>query len=158
MIREIKPQDNEAIEQIIRGIFPEFEIPLTGSTYADKEVPIMYESYQGENKVYYILEDKGAVVGGAGIKPVLGTDNTICELRKMYFMPKVRGKGYGKLMFDKCLRSARVMGYKQCYLESASQLNRAIHMYEKNGFKPLDEPLYNSGHFSCGVWMIKDLL
>jgi putative acetyltransferase len=30
-------------------------------------------------------------------------------------------------------------------------------MYESNGFKHLTQPLGNTGHYSCGVWMIKDL-
>ena len=75
----------------------------------------------------------------------------------MYFSPKVRGKGFGKLLFEKCMKSAQALGYKQCYLESASQLKAAIHIYESYGFKHLDGALGNTGHFSCGVWMIKDL-
>ena len=54
-------------------------------------------------------------------------------------------------------REAKKLGYKQCYLESASQLKAAIHIYESYGFKHLDAPLGNTGHYSCGVWMIKDL-
>ena len=81
----------------------------------------------------------------------------ICELQKMYFKPESRGKGYGKLIFDKCLNKARELGYKQCYLESASVLKKAIAIYERNGFNFLDKPMGNTGHYECGVWMIRDL-
>lgn len=158
VIREIQPEDNKAVERIIREIFPEFKLPLTGTAYEDEETPKMFESYQGEKEVYYVLEVDGEVVGGAGIKPLNRGNDTICELQKMYFSPKVRGKGFGKLMFNKCLQSAKDMGYEKCYLESASELKTAINMYEKNGFEYLEEPLGDTGHFSCGVWMIKELL
>ena len=55
------------------------------------------------------------------------------------------------------MQTAKDLGYKQCYLESASQLKAAIHIYESYGFKHLEKELGNTGHYSCGVWMIKDL-
>lgn len=157
VIREIQPSDNKAIEQIIKAIFHEFGLPLVGTAYEDEETPRMFESYQGENEVYFVLEEDGQVLGGGGIKPLKNFNKDVCELQKMYFSPSVRGKGYGKLMFDKCLVIAKELGYKKCYLESASVLEAAIHIYESKGFEHLGKPLGNTGHYSCGVWMIKDL-
>ncbi|RMZ50908.1 GNAT family N-acetyltransferase [Flavobacteriaceae bacterium PRS1] len=157
LIRKIKPEDNTAIEKVIKDIFPEFNMPMVGTAYEDKETPRMFESYQGEKEVYYIIEENGTVVGGGGIKPLRDFETEVCELQKMYFSPTIRGKGLGKKMFDKCMQAAKDFGYRKCYLESALQLKVAIHIYEKNGFIHLDKPLGNTGHYSCGVWMIKDL-
>ena len=157
VIREIKADDNAQIEQIIKACFHEFDIPLTGTAYEDIETTQMFESYQNDNEVYYVIDKNGDVLGGAGIKHLKDFVDDICELQKMYFSPKVRGKGLGKLMFEKCLETAKKLGYKQCYLESASQLKTAIHIYESFGFKHLEGPLGSTGHYSCGVWMIKNL-
>ena len=157
LIRKIKPEDNTAIEKVIKDIFPEFNMPMVGTAYEDKETPRMFESYQGEKEVYYIIEENGTVVGGGGIKPLRDFETEVCELQKMYYSPTIRGKGLGKKMFNKCMQAAKDLGYKKCYLESASQLKTAIHIYENNGFIHLDKPLGNTGHYSCGVWMIKDL-
>ena len=157
IIREIEPRDNKQIEAVIRACFPEFGLPLEGTAYADDETPKMYESYQADNEVYFVVTDGTEILGGAGIKPLKDFEADVCELQKMYYAPKVRGKGFGKKMFEKCLESAKELGYKQCYLESASQLKAAIHIYENFGFKHLDAPLGNTGHYSCGVWMIKEL-
>lgn len=156
-IRKIKQSDNKAVESIVKYVLPEFGLPTVGTAYEDIQTTMMYESYQGSKEVYFVLEDNGVVVGGAGIKKLAGDQNGICELQKMYFLPEARGKGYGKLMFHKCMEAAKQFGYNQCYLESASALVAAIAMYEKNGFKHLKGPLGGTGHFSCGVWMIKDL-
>lgn len=157
VIREIEPQDNAQLEQVIRACFHEFKIPLEGTAYSDEETPRMYESYQNDNDVYYVIELNGEILGGGGVKPLKDFENDVCEIQKMYFSPKVRGKGYGRKLFEKCVQSAKDLGFKQCYLESASQLKAAIHIYESNGFKHLEGALGNTGHYSCGVWMIKDL-
>ncbi|NNC50217.1 MAG: GNAT family N-acetyltransferase [Flaviramulus sp.] len=157
VIREIEPQDNAQIEEVIRGCFHEFKIPLEGTAYSDDETPKMYESYQNENDVYFVIDANGEILGGGGVKPLKDFESKVCEIQKMYFSPKVRGKGYGRELFEKCMKSAKKLGYKQCYLESASQLKAAIHIYESYGFKHLKNALGNTGHYSCGVWMIKDL-
>ncbi|WP_339894335.1 GNAT family N-acetyltransferase [uncultured Algibacter sp.] len=157
VIREIEPQDNAQLEQVIRACFHEFKIPLEGTAYSDAETPRMFESYQNDNDVYYVIDANGEILGGGGVKPLKDNENEVCEIQKMYFSPKVRGKGYGRALFEKCMQAAKALGYKQCYLESASQLKAAIHIYESYGFKHLENALGNTGHYSCGVWMLKDL-
>jgi putative acetyltransferase len=157
VIREIQQKDNAQIEQVIRDCFPEYGLPLTGTAYADVETSKMFEAYQNPNEIYYVVEMNGEVLGGGGVKPLRDFEAEVCEIQKMYFSPKLRGLGFGKLIFEKCMSSAKSLGYKKCYLESASSLKAAIHIYETYGFQHLSEPLGNTGHFSCGVWMIKDL-
>ena len=156
-IRKIKPQDNSTIEKIIKSVFIEFDLDKVGTAYEDVETTMMYESYQGKKEIYYILEEHGKVLGGGGIKHLKNADSDVCELQKMYFAPEIRGKGYGKKMFQRCLNAAKKFGYKRCYLESGLALEAAIHIYENNGFEHLNGPMGNTGHYSCGVWMIKDL-
>jgi putative acetyltransferase len=36
-------------------------------------------------------------------------------------------------------------------------MNAAQALYKKNGFISLDKPVGNTGHYSCNVWMLKDL-
>lgn len=157
VIREIESKDNTQIEEVIRACFPEFGLPLEGTAYADSETSRMFESYQKDKEVYYVVEVDGVVLGGGGLKSLKGFGNEVCEIQKMYFAPKARGKGLGKKMFQKCLDKAKALGYKKCYLESATELEAAIHIYEQFGFKRLENPLGDTGHFSCGVWMLKGL-
>lgn len=157
IIREIQLKDNAQIEKVIKQTFLEVGLPLVGTAYEDKETTMMYESYQAEKEIYFVIEVDGEVLGGAGIKHLKDFEDNVCELQKMYFSSKIRGKGYGKLIFEKCLQSAKELGYNKCYLESASILKTAIHIYEKYRFKHLDKPLGSTGHYSCGVWMIKEL-
>jgi len=158
IIREIQPKDNLSIEVIMTDCFNEFSLPTVGSSLEDADVKHMFEGFQEERAIYYVLEDHGKVLGGGGVKQLKGAAKDTCELQKMYFHPDARGKGYGKKMFDKCIEVAKEFGYKFCYLESASQLKSAIQLYENNGFKHLNQPLGNTGHTICGVYMLKELL
>ena len=156
-IREIKPSDNPQIEAVIREVFIEYGLPLVGTAYADAETPKMYESYAGDKEVYFVVTVDGKVEGGGGLKPLKNAENEVCEIQKMYFSNRLRGKGFGKQLFAKCLEKAKQFGFKQAYLETIPELKEAIHIYEINGFKHLNGPLGQTGHFNCGIWMEKKL-
>lgn len=157
IIRPIEQEDNSAIAKIIRDVLIEFGVPKIGTAYEDKTLDCMFETYQQEKHQYYIVEHLGNVVGGGGIAPLQGTDDSICELQKMYFSPIARGKGSGSEMIKKCLSNAKDLGFEKCYLETMPYMETARLLYKKNGFTPLEKPLGNTGHYSCNVWMIKNL-
>ncbi|MCB0461096.1 MAG: GNAT family N-acetyltransferase [Flavobacteriaceae bacterium] len=158
VIREIIPDDNKSIETIMTNCFKEFDLPTAGSSLEDDDVKLMFQGFQGKRAIYYVIEDNGNVFGGGGVKQLQGAGSDTCELQKMYFHPEARGKGFGKKVFDLCMKAAKEFGYKYCYLESASQLKSAIKLYERNGFKHLKKPLGKTGHTICGVYMLKELI
>lgn len=156
-IREIQFGDNSQLEALIKTTFLELELPLTGTVYEDVETTQMFESYQDDAAIYVVVEDHGLVKGGAGIKALAGEETAVCELQKMYLAPDIRGKGYGKKLMKVCLEAAKSMGYKQCYLETLSELKAAQELYKRYGFEYLNTAIGNTGHSSCGIRMIKTL-
>jgi putative acetyltransferase len=36
-------------------------------------------------------------------------------------------------------------------------MNGAVKLYKKNGFQNLEKSMGNTRHYSCDIWMIKDL-
>ena len=58
---------------------------------------------------------------------------------------------------EKSIESAKEMGYSAIYLESLPDFSMAISIYEKQGFKHLDQPMGESGHTSCNIWMVKEI-
>ncbi|AUC76037.1 GNAT family N-acetyltransferase [Olleya sp. Bg11-27] len=156
-IREIRPEDNPQIEAVIREVFIEYGLPLVGTAYADQETPQMFESYDKENEVYYVVVMDGKVEGGGGLKPLHGMEDEVFEIQKMYFSNRLRGKGFGKQLFERCLLKGKSLGFSRAYLETIPVLKEAIHIYESNGFTHLKGPLGSTGHFNCGIWMEKKL-
>jgi putative acetyltransferase len=156
-IREIKSEDNPKIAKAIRAILIEFGVPKVGTAYADKILDTLYEAYNVDNAIYFVIEKEGEIYGGAGIKQLDNYKGNVCELQKMYFLPEARGIGFGKKMMDICLQKAKEFGFEQCYLETLPYMEEARKLYRKVGFKDLDAPLGDTGHYSCNLWMIKEL-
>ena len=157
IIREIEKRDNAQIAQTIRAVLIELEVPKVGTAYADPHLDYLFETYDKPKSVYFIVENNGKIIGGAGVSQLENGEAIICELQKMYFLPEARGLGLGTQMMEKCLQSAREFGFKKCYLETMPNMDDAQKLYQKVGFEYLCEPLGNTGHNSCPVWMIKNL-
>ena len=56
----------------------------------------------------------------------------------MYFDPSIRGRGLGKQMLKEMIEKAKILGYLRVYLETASVLAQAVHLYESEGFQPVE--------------------
>jgi len=157
IIREIQPQDNEQIANVIRQVFISDDYPKTGTAFADKQLDFMFETYDKPKAIYFVVVIDGKIVGGAGVSQLDNSEENICELQKMYFLQEVRGKRIGFEMIQKCLTKAKEFGYEKCYLETLPEMLAAQSLYKKVGFEYLCEPMGGTGHTSCPVWMIKDL-
>lgn len=157
ILREIQQKDNQEIAQVIRDVLIRMGVPKVGTAYEDKALDEMFETYDKPTSAYYVIEHKGKIIGGAGVAQLDNYEGSVCEFQKMYFLPEARGLGLGSKMIHICLEKAKEFGFKQCYLETMPYMDAARALYKKNGFNSLDKPVGNTGHYSCNVWMIKDL-
>lgn len=157
LIRPILPSDNATIAHIIRTTLVEFDVARPGTVFSDESTGHLSDIFTIPRSIYYIIEVDGIVAGGAGIYPTEGLDTDTCELVKMYLLSQVRGQGLGSALMDECIRFATAQGYKKIYLETMPELNQAISLYEKTGFHRLSAPMGSSGHFGCGIWMLKEI-
>ena len=154
-IRNITPEDNPHIAAIIRSCLEEFNANKCGTVYYDASTDHLYELFQTPNSIYFIAEEEGKILGGGGIFPSRGLPEDTCELVKMYLLPECRGKGIGAAIINKAIDFAREKGFKRIYLESMPELKKAISVYEKFGFEYIHEPIGDTGHHGCDVWMTK---
>ena len=58
---------------------------------------------------------------------------------------------------DLCLQQAKSLGFEKCYLETLPYMEDARKLYAKVGFKSLNSRMGDTGHYSCNLWMLKDL-
>tara|TARA_R110002020_G_scaffold198544_1_gene399686 strand:- start:742 stop:1230 length:489 start_codon:yes stop_codon:yes gene_type:complete len=157
VIRPIQKSDNEEIARVIREVLIEMGVPKVGTAYADKALDEMYETYDKPQAEYFVVEEAGRLIGGAGIAQLLNYEGPICELQKMYFLKEVRGKGLGAGMMKTCLDFARKNGFEQVYIETMPYMNDAQKLYQRSGFDYINGPLGDTGHSACPVHMLKDL-
>lgn len=157
ILREIAPKDNLKIATVIRNVFEELDAPKVGTAYADPHLNTLFEVYQDENEIYFVVEKDEIILGGCGIGKLIDAEIKICELQKMYLAKEARGKGIAKELMQKCLTFAKQAGYDKCYIETLPFMKDAQKLYVKSGFTYIDGPMGSTGHNACDVFMIKKI-
>ena len=156
-IRPITAADDAAMAAIIRTVMPEFGAVGDGFAINDPEVDWMSRAYAQPRSAYFVVERDGVVQGGGGVAPLEGGDPGTCELRKMYFLPSLRGSGAGRALMDRSLGAARDFGFRQCYLETLCGMDAARRLYERSGFSLIDAPMGATGHGGCHTFYLRQL-
>jgi putative acetyltransferase len=157
LLREIEKKDNREIALVIRKVLTEFGANRPGFAFADPELDFMFESYQNPKSIYYICEVDGKIIAGAGLMKLDCSLDSTCELQKMYMLPIFRGAGLGRQLLQLCINRAIDFGYRNMYLETLHSMQSAQKLYLLNGFQKISEPLGNTGHHGCDVFMLKKL-
>lgn len=157
-VRPITLDDNPQIAQVIRNVSAEFGLTADkGFTVADPNLDHLFELYSEPDSAYWVIELEGKIVGGGGVAPLQCSEEGVCELQKMYFMPAVRGLGLARELAMQAMDFARERGFKRCYLETTASLTRAVRLYEHLGFEHIPGPMGCTGHVDCEVTMLKTL-
>jgi putative acetyltransferase len=156
-IRSIQSSDNEDVAFLIREVFHEFNAPKVGTAYNDPTTDLLFEKFQTPASELWLAEVDGELAGCCGIYPTEGMPEGCAELVRFFMSAKYRGTGVGKELMSRSIYSAREFGYSSLYLETIPEFDRAVGIYEKQGFQYLTQPLGDTGHNSCNIWMLKQL-
>ena len=135
-IRPATNADCESVQTLVFGILEEYGLnpDLAGT---DKDLTDIEAHYLERGGLFELIETAdGTLLGTVGLYPM---DETTVELRKMYFLPQLRGRGIGKQTLQRMVEKAKELGFKKIYLETASVLKEAVGLYEKFGFTPTCE-------------------
>ncbi|MDN3656024.1 GNAT family N-acetyltransferase [Ferruginibacter paludis] len=100
----------------------------------------------------FLAKAGGEIVGSCALIPE-GQDEY--ELAKMAVAPAFQGNGISKMLLEKCLDEAVNKKAKRIFLLSNSQLNTAVSLYEKYGFRHI--PVTGSHYVTADVMMEKIL-
>ena len=156
-IRPITAADDERMGGIARGNLAAFGLDIPGTAYFDPEIMHLssYYAVAPERRAYFVAEDAGgSVLGGGGLAEFTPSEGT-AELQKLYLADAAKGHGLGTRLVLLIEDRARELGYAHLYLETHSNLNAAIRLYEKLGYRRI-EPVSPS-HAVMDHFYIKDL-
>lgn len=93
------------------------------------------EKYDPERDHLWVAEYEGQFAGCIGVV----SRGERAQLRWFLLHPDYRGIGLGKRLLNGALDFCREKGYKSAYLETTGNLDTAISMYTKAGFKLVAE-------------------
>lgn len=89
-------------------------------------------------------------LGGIGVDEFPGFEKC-AEIQKLYLTDEAKGKGLGKALLETAENYAVQVGYKRLYLETHTNLEVAIHLYENWIYIHLVESGRPNAAFSSAV-------
>ena len=106
-------------------------------TVVDGDDHAFYDQYNHIDTLPYILVayDEGQAVGCGAIKPY---DSNTMEVKRMYTLPKSRGKGIASYILSELENWAAELGADKCILETGKGQIEAVHFYPKNGYRVIE--------------------
>ena len=123
-----------ALDAELTATFPE-----PGATHFSL-TPAQVAARDGAFVVAYL--DDVAVLCGA----VRRLNEATAELKRMYVVPSLRGRGIGRALVEALEHEARLLGVTKVVLETGTRLAPAIRLYEAMGYARI--PLYGEYHTS----------
>lgn len=140
-IREMTREDNLAVAELIRTNLKKYNLDIPGTVYFDKILYNLYEFYSEDvRRGYYVMVDESnRVIGGIGLDEFTPIPKC-AELQKLYLDDRVKGNGLGYKLIEFIEDKMREKGYSSSYLETHHNLEAAIHIYEKSGYKKIERP------------------
>ncbi len=89
----------------------------------------------------YLAEVGGEVAGCIALRP-LGPD--MCEMKRLFVRETFRGMQIGKLLIERLIEDARLIGYKAMRLDTfPPKMGKAVRLYESYGFREI-APYYDN--------------
>ena len=142
IIRPIIAADDAQIARIIRDNLKAYHLDIPGTAYFDPELDSLSAFFGAlpEKRMYYIaVRGNGTVIGGAGVAEFTAFPD--CgEIQKLYLSDGAKGKGIGKRLMQTVEDFAKSAGYSLLYLETHANLQAAMRLYEKLGFRQIEKP------------------
>lgn len=137
-IRETLPEDAERIIEYIKKIGGETDnltfgkegLPVT----VDQEKEYLKQVYDSKHSVHYSVWKNGKIIGDGGLTGLPRRMSHRAEMG-LSVVKAEWNKGIGSMLLNKLIEYARQNDIEIIDLEVRSDNVRAIHLYEKYGFK-----------------------
>ena len=91
----------------------------------------------------------------SGSLPIAPFEHRICEMKRLYVLPRFRGTGLGRLLVEELGSDARSHGYRRMVLDTLPSMLPAQAVYSAMGFQPI--PAYYDNPLPGVVYMALDL-
>lgn len=148
-IRKFQEKDALPVKELVNSIlFKEFS--LSSKAYQIDDVDSISKAYNGPRDVFYVMDENNKIVGTAGVKE---DTKQVALLRRVYVLPSSRGKGVGSTLMNSAIDFCRQSGYRQVVFRSTNQMQDAINLCLRKGFK--EEERLNLGDVQVIKFVLK---
>ncbi len=135
----------EQIEEI-RNLFREYEawlgIDLCFQGF-EKELANLPDKYAKPDGRLFLIRVKNQSAGCIALRKIA---DGVCEMKRLYVRENFRGSGLGKILIEKLIEEAQVVGYEKMRLDTLTdKMPQAVKLYKSHGFCEIP-PYYDNPH------------
>ena len=148
VIRLAKPSELRVIREIASKTWPETYAAIISEEQISYMLETMYSikalRKQAEEGIQFLIANFNHLPGGFAAYSSASISG-IYRIQKLYVLPQLQRKGFGKKMIDFMMKEAKKNGATSLQL-NVNRVNNARIFYEKLGFKVLREEDIDIGH------------
>ena len=143
-IREARREELTEVENLVKAAYQEFQ-PLMPATAWSRWMDNITETIQAPDGVVLVAGDQGRIEGAVTFYPDAGQAHQgqwppgAASIRLLAVAPANRGRGYGRLLTQACIKRARDLSIPTIFLFTGTFMTAARQLYEKLGFKRAPE-------------------
>ncbi|MDY0250870.1 MAG: GNAT family N-acetyltransferase [Pseudomonas sp.] len=130
VVRAVFPDDLEDVLDLYREYVNSTSVDLSFQGN-DQEFNQLPEKYSAEGSKIFLLKQDSKPMGCAAFRRL---DETVCEMKRVYLRPSVRGRNLGAKLVDRVLQEAVISGYKTICLDVLPEFKAALELYRSYGF------------------------
>lgn len=142
MLEILKAKSDEDFEHV-RILFQEYAVTLgfdLGFQDFEQELADLAAHYASPEGCLLLARHGNRVVGCVAMKRF---DNGICEMKRLYVKPQLRGLGIGRALAEAIIEHAKKAGYTCMRLDMVLPRDVARSLYLSLGFRDIEPYRYN---------------
>ena len=136
---------------LVRAMEAEIEATYADTPGSIHSVGASPEAMTPPAGAFLIVYDGERPVGCGGLRRL---DQRTCEIKRMYVLPAVRGRGLSARLLTALEVRARELGYSVARLDTGVRQPAAKHLYQRSGYRQI--PDYNA-NTQASFWFEREL-
>ena len=155
-LRTLTADDGEALEQVrqyFRNYAAWLGVDLSYQNF-DQEMAALPGAYSAPEGRLLFAELDGQPAGCVGVRPLAGSEG-VCEMKRLYVTPEMRGRGVGRRLALAAIKAAKEIGYRKLLLDTLPAMRVAVKLYRELGFK--ETPAYYQTPVEGTMFLALDL-
>ena len=141
----------EQVRQFFRNYAAWLGVDLSYQGFAD-EVANLPGAYGNADGRLFFAEMDGVPCGCVGVRRF---SEGVCEMKRLYVDPEMRGRGLGRQLALAAIKAAQELGYRRILLDTLPAMRIAMKLYRELGFS--EAPAYYPSPVEGTVFLTLDL-
>lgn len=141
----------EQVRQFFRNYAAWLGVDLDYQNFGD-EMASLPGAYVAPAGRLFFAEFEGRPAGCVGIRP---TSDGVCEMKRLYVEPELRGNGIGRQLALAAIKAAKALGYRKVMMDTLPAMRIAVKLYRELGFK--EAPAYYPTPVEGALFLALDL-